>query len=63
MKARGVKAPGVKAPGMKARGVRTAVVLACTVAVGLLAGCGKKGPPDPPGPPADIIYPKTYPTR
>ncbi|WP_428533985.1 LPS translocon maturation chaperone LptM [Rhodopila sp.] len=48
---------------MKARGVRTAVVLACTVAVGLLAGCGKKGPPDPPGPPADIIYPKTYPTR
>ncbi len=29
----------------------------------LLAACGKKGPPDPPGPPEDITYPKTYPTR
>jgi predicted small lipoprotein YifL len=38
-------------------------VLALAVAVGLLAGCGKKGPPDAPGPPDQIIYPKTYPTR
>lgn len=30
---------------------------------GLLAGCGKKGPPDPPGPPDKIIYPKAYPTH
>ncbi len=29
----------------------------------LLAACGKKGPPDPPGPPDKITYPKTYPTR
>ena len=29
----------------------------------LLAACGKKGPPDPPGPPDKIIYPKTYPTH
>ena len=38
-------------------------LLALTVALGLLAGCGKKGPPDPPGPPDKIIYPKVYPTR
>lgn len=29
----------------------------------LLAACGKKGPPDPPGPPDQVIYPKGYPTR
>jgi predicted small lipoprotein YifL len=28
-----------------------------------LAACGKKGPPSPPGPPNEIIYPRTYPTR
>jgi predicted small lipoprotein YifL len=39
------------------------MVLALAVAVGLLAACGKKGPPDPPGPAAKIIYPKTYPTK
>ena len=38
-------------------------VLALALAVGLLAECGKKGPPDPPGPPDQIIYPRTYPTR
>ncbi|WP_428492377.1 LPS translocon maturation chaperone LptM [Rhodopila sp.] len=48
---------------MRARSLKAGAVMAWVVAVGLLAGCGKKGPPDPPGPPADIIYPKTYPTR
>lgn len=38
-------------------------VLALAVALGLLAACGKKGPPSPPGPPDKIIYPKVYPTR
>ena len=38
-------------------------ILALTVALGLLAACGKKGPPDPPGPPSEIIWPKAYPTR
>jgi hypothetical protein len=38
-------------------------VLALAVALGLLVACGKKGPPDPPGPPAAIIYPKVYPSR
>jgi predicted small lipoprotein YifL len=29
----------------------------------LLAACGKKGPPEPPGPSGAITYPKTYPTH
>jgi predicted small lipoprotein YifL len=29
----------------------------------LVSACGKKGPPDPPGPPSQITYPKQYPTR
>ncbi len=29
----------------------------------LLAGCGKKGPPEPPGPPNEVIWPKAYPTQ
>jgi predicted small lipoprotein YifL len=29
----------------------------------LLAGCGKKGPPEPPGPPDQITYPRIYPTH
>ena len=28
-----------------------------------LAACGKKGPPDPPGPPSEIIWPRAYPTH
>jgi len=39
------------------------VVLVLALAAGLLAACGKKGPPDPPGPPDKIIWPKIYPTR
>jgi len=35
-------------------------LLLCTV---LLASCGKKGPPDPPGPPSEITYPRSYPTH
>jgi predicted small lipoprotein YifL len=29
----------------------------------LLGACGKKGPPEPPGPQSEIIYPKMYPSR
>jgi predicted small lipoprotein YifL len=29
----------------------------------LLSACGKKGPPDPPGPKDKITYPKGYPSR
>jgi predicted small lipoprotein YifL len=27
----------------------------------LLAGCGRKGPPQPPGPAEKVIYPRAYP--
>lgn len=33
------------------------------VVVVLLAGCGKKGAPTPPGPQSDVTYPKSYPVR
>jgi predicted small lipoprotein YifL len=29
----------------------------------VVAGCGKKGPPSPPGPPSEVIYPRFYPTH
>lgn len=38
-------------------------ILALTLLSGALAACGKKGPPDPPGPPEKVTYPRTYPTR
>ena len=37
-------------------------IILAIMAVGLLAACGKKGPPSPPGPPSEIIYPRAYPT-
>jgi predicted small lipoprotein YifL len=39
---------------------RAALVLLAALA---LAACGKRGNPDPPGPAADITYPKAYPTH
>jgi predicted small lipoprotein YifL len=36
---------------------------ALVVAMSLLVGCGKKGPPDPPGPADQVRYPKVYPTH
>ena len=36
-----------------------AALLACT----MLAACGKKGPPDPPGPANEITWPRVYPTH
>jgi predicted small lipoprotein YifL len=40
--------------------VRILAVLLLALA---LSACGKKGPPQPPGPPEDIIYPRAYPTH
>jgi predicted small lipoprotein YifL len=36
------------------------IVLALLV-LAMVGGCGRKGPPTPPGPPDQIIYPKLYP--
>jgi predicted small lipoprotein YifL len=44
-------------------GVRTVLMVAVLLGTIMLAGCGKKGPPDPPGPPDQITYPRTYPTH
>ena len=33
------------------------------IVVVLLAGCGKKGAPTPPGPQSDVTYEKSYPVR
>jgi len=41
------------------RALCLAGVLACVM---LLAACGKVGPPDPPGPQKQIIWPRAYPT-
>jgi len=38
-------------------------LLIAALILAVLVGCGKKGAPDPPGPPDKITYPKTYPTR
>jgi hypothetical protein len=51
----------MRALGQGVGGMKTAMLLLLAGLV--LAACGKKGPPDPPGPPNEIIWPKTYPTR
>ncbi len=44
--------------------MRAAVLVApVLIAVILLAACGKKGSPSPPGPAAEISYPRAYPSR
>jgi predicted small lipoprotein YifL len=42
--------------------MKAALVLAVVLGVIMLAACGKKGPPSPPGPPDKITYPRRYPT-
>jgi hypothetical protein len=43
--------------------MRAAVTIALVLGVLMLAACGKKGPPTPPGPPDEITWPRAYPTR
>ncbi len=42
--------------------MRGALLLAGLVVMLALAGCGKKGPPSPPGPAGQVTYPRSYPT-
>jgi hypothetical protein len=39
------------------------LALAGALAALLLGACGKKGPPEPAGPPDQITWPRTYPTH
>ena len=43
--------------------MKAATVLAVMLGVVMLAACGKKGPPSPPGPPDQITWPRVYPTH
>lgn len=36
--------------------------LAALLALAVLAGCGKRGAPNPPGPADQLTYPRIYPT-
>ncbi len=42
--------------------MRALLLAVMLTGVCLLAACGKKGPPDPPGPPSQVTFPKSYPT-
>jgi predicted small lipoprotein YifL len=44
-------------------GMRLALIIAALVGTVMLAACGKKGPPSPPGPPDQITWPRIYPTH
>jgi hypothetical protein len=37
--------------------------LALVLLTASLAACGRKGPPQPPGPPDQVVYPRVYPAR
>jgi predicted small lipoprotein YifL len=43
--------------------MRAALITAALLGMVVLAACGKKGPPSPPGPPNEITWPRVYPTR
>jgi predicted small lipoprotein YifL len=42
--------------------VRVPLLLALALLLGL-AACGKRGSPEPPGPPDQVTYPRIYPTH
>jgi predicted small lipoprotein YifL len=43
--------------------MRPALILAVLLGTVMLAACGKKGPPSPVGPPDQVTWPRSYPTR
>jgi predicted small lipoprotein YifL len=44
-------------PGM------TKILVIAVLAGVMLAGCGRRGAPSPPGPASDVSYPHTYPAE
>lgn len=42
--------------------MRAVLLLAVLLGVLVVAGCGKKGAPEPPGPPSQVTWPRVYPT-
>jgi predicted small lipoprotein YifL len=43
--------------------MRAVLIVAVLLGSVMLTACGKKGAPDPPGPPNEVIWPRAYPTR
>jgi predicted small lipoprotein YifL len=42
--------------------MRPALIIAVLLGMVVLAACGKKGPPSPPGPADQVTWPRVYPT-
>jgi predicted small lipoprotein YifL len=42
--------------------MRAALIIAVLLGMVVLAACGKKGPPSPPGPADQVTWPRVYPT-
>lgn len=49
--------------GRRARAVTVTAFLLIATLLPLLAACGKRGAPSPPGPANEVTYPKVYPTE
>jgi predicted small lipoprotein YifL len=43
--------------------MRSALIIAALLGMAVVAACGKKGPPSPPGPADQITWPRAYPTH
>lgn len=60
-----IKEMGRAAPDKLRTGARwrTGAMFVVLAGVLLLSACGKKGPPEPPGPSDKITWPRSYPTH
>ena len=62
MTPRGTAMRGAAARGAPVRAV-ISLLLLLLAATTLLTACGRVGPVRPPGPPDQVTYPRTYPSR
>jgi hypothetical protein len=53
----------LRAPVLRRRWSGALALLLAALLPGLLAACGKRGPPSPPGPANQVTYPRVYPTE